>query len=843
MNRIRRIITYSLVLLTISTTTALAQAQHLSSRYSKSPLVIACDWDKPPYEFLDDYGMPAGSNVDILKTILERLDIPYQFVMKEWSHSIKTFERGDADLILANVNRFKGSKYHATQIINYNRIKVAMTTDTMATISINTLEKEGMVLKTGDYTGMYFKDADSVLMSKIEYQSPKAALRGLLAGDCKYFVWGEEPLKWKLKELNLEGIYLNEVGIPVSEVHLIGRDKELIDLIDDQFSRMKQSGELEQILNRWLHPERVESSAPLIALYIIVGFVALAMLILVFHRLTRRQVQKATRNSTELKDMMFRALHMGNLMLMRYDIANDRMTNQYGCTLLPKQGLTLEEFADHIHPDQRQEFMKKMETLIAGRGRKFELDKRWNMGTDKKPNWLTLNGYAICEVGDNGKPAYIVNAIHDATQDVEENKAERELVNKYDRLANIPLASISFYDKDGWLISSNDSMKELCGMNESAETKRFWETVCMFDVPTFRNVFSKEDMDDLLVCQHMLYPEMGLDKYIEFHVSPLFSAEGIVNYLVAATDRTSERNLDHELHRQEHEANMMKQQTEEFKQQLGFLLENTGRTLQEDEQTGQLRVVVDTRQLEDTRQQLDEQTKLASESVKLKSAFLASMTHELRTPLNAIVGFTGILSQLGSEEERMEYVRIIRNSSDMLQRLINDVIEASSLTDGSVIIRPEETDFAADFDDICQTLQQRIQNTEVTFIKDNPYDTFITTVDIERIQQVLTNFVTNAVKFTKQGHIRVGYRYERSGLYLYCEDTGIGIPPSEHQHIFERFVKLDEFVQGTGLGLTICKSIAERCHGEIGVDSKGEGQGATFWLWIPCERKISNVSI
>ena len=104
---------------------------------------------------------------------------------------------------------------------------------------------------------------------------------------------------------------------------------------------------------------------------------------------------------------------------------------------------------------------------------------------------------------------------------------------------------------------------------------------------------------------------------------------------------------------------------------------------------------------------------------------------------------------------------------------------------------------------------------------------------------MLTNFVTNSVKFTKQGYIRLGYRYEKHGLYLYCEDTGVGIPKDKQGIVFDRFVKLDEFVQGTGMGLAICKSIAERCGGDIGVNSRGEGKGSTFWLWIPCEQTVA----
>jgi signal transduction histidine kinase len=103
------------------------------------------------------------------------------------------------------------------------------------------------------------------------------------------------------------------------------------------------------------------------------------------------------------------------------------------------------------------------------------------------------------------------------------------------------------------------------------------------------------------------------------------------------------------------------------------------------------------------------------------------------------------------------------------------------------------------------------------------------------MQQVITNFVTNATKYTQEGHIKVGYRYQDGGIYMYCEDTGAGIPKDKQASVFERFVKLNDFVQGTGLGLSICKTIAERTGGKIGVDSEGEGQGSTFWIWIPCE--------
>ena len=224
--------------------------------------------------------------------------------------------------------------------------------------------------------------------------------------------------------------------------------------------------------------------------------------------------------------------------------------------------------------------------------------------------------------------------------------------------------------------------------------------------------------------------------------------------------------------------------------------------------------------------------------------FMANMTHEIRTPLNSIVGFSDVLPMLSTQEEKEEIIHVIMNNCDMLMRLINDILAISSLDAGGIRIEPAEIDFAKSFDDICESLKQRVQEPSVEFIKENPYDSFVTVLDDARIQQVITNFVTNAVKYTHEGHVKVGYRYEpqtdtdgHGALYIYCEDTGAGIAKEHQAKIFERFVKLNDFVQGTGLGLAICKAIVDACHGEIGIESEGEGHGSTFWIKIPCEKR------
>jgi len=243
--------------------------------------------------------------------------------------------------------------------------------------------------------------------------------------------------------------------------------------------------------------------------------------------------------------------------------------------------------------------------------------------------------------------------------------------------------------------------------------------------------------------------------------------------------------------------------------------------------------------------QLRNETKRARESGRMKSLFLANMTHEIRTPINAIVGFSEVLTSLTAADEKKEIIQIIKNNCDMLLRLMNDILTASSLESGQMDIRPVDVDFAKAFNELFESLKPRVQEPSVEFLKDNPYDTLPINVDVERVSQVITNFVTNAVKYTHQGHIKLGYSTKtrtsegmcREGLYVYCEDTGDGVSPEAQDKIFDRFFKVNDFVQGTGLGLSICKAFTDACHGDIGVISEGKGKGSVFWMWIPANKK------
>ena len=218
----------------------------------------------------------------------------------------------------------------------------------------------------------------------------------------------------------------------------------------------------------------------------------------------------------------------------------------------------------------------------------------------------------------------------------------------------------------------------------------------------------------------------------------------------------------------------------------------------------------------------------AEEADKLKSTFLANMSHEIRTPLNAIVGFSELLTETDDAEEKFEYKQLIETNSEILLKLIGDILDLSKIEVGSIDINRQKLNLCQLCDELYRSFQQRIKNPKVTLKLINPYTKCVANFDKYRFMQIFTNFATNAIKYTPQGEIVMGYECMPGQVRIYVKDSGIGIPEEKKNRIFSRFEKLDTFAQGTGLGLSICKAIADATSGEVGFKSKAN-IGSEFW--------------
>ena len=239
--------------------------------------------------------------------------------------------------------------------------------------------------------------------------------------------------------------------------------------------------------------------------------------------------------------------------------------------------------------------------------------------------------------------------------------------------------------------------------------------------------------------------------------------------------------------------------------------------------------------IKDREQELEDARRLA-EKAELKQSFLANMSHEIRTPLNAIVGFSNILAMDDDLEEsdKMEYIDTINRNSELLLKLINDILELSRIESGNMTFQESKCQVSELVNRVYTTHKVLIP-AQLEFIEEMDDIPMEIEVDQDRLTQVLTNFLNNASKFTKEGYIKLGYRYvpEENQVRIYVEDTGIGIPVEEQRIIFSRFYKQDEFAQGTGLGLSICQLIVEKSGGSIELWSE-PSKGSRFTVVLPC---------
>jgi signal transduction histidine kinase len=256
-------------------------------------------------------------------------------------------------------------------------------------------------------------------------------------------------------------------------------------------------------------------------------------------------------------------------------------------------------------------------------------------------------------------------------------------------------------------------------------------------------------------------------------------------------------------------------------------------TIVERDENGKPLKIVGTSQRIDERKEMESSLVIArnkaEESDRLKTAFLANMGHEIRTPLNAIVGFADLLPVVESEEDRNQLIQEIQNNNHKLLRIIDGLVSMAKIEAGAKSLMMAKVD-------INQVIQQMVDTyqptTMLAIMSVCPLEELPMQTDREKLLEILDNLVQNAVKFTAEGSVTLGYDILGDHVRIWVKDTGKGIPAEDQERIFERFVKLDEYIPGTGLGLSVAKSHVLSLNGTIGVESK-VGEGSTFWVELP----------
>ena len=461
----------------------------------------------------------------------------------------------------------------------------------------------------------------------------------------------------------------------------------------------------------------------------------------------------------------------------------------HGCYVVP-----MERYFAGVHPDYRQEAIRMIAELKEGKRTEFHETYMVHWFNEREWEWVQVQ-CSVARRGVGGKP---VSLIGSAQRITEQKETELALLKAKEEL-NVKNATLSSVLGIAHVIPWSGDLKTgvfSCDYNdyhheEATEPDTKGEYVLTFD-----RFFSRIHPD---------YREHAIEQFAD---------------LIAG--RISEFHEVYPIHwYNDHEYEWLETQSSIPKYEIN----------------GDLRQLIGSARVITAQKQMEESLRIAKEEAErsntLKSAFLANMSHEIRTPLNAIVGFSELLADAQDEEEKKEYLNIIKNSNALLLQLVGDILDLSKIEAGTLEFSFADHDLSEIMEELERTARMKISDPaiEVACKERMPGCTIHT--DRGRLSQVMHNFINNAAKFTGQGHIHFGYRkLPDDRWYFYVEDTGCGIPSDKIDNIFGRFVKLDAKAKGTGLGLAISKSIIERLGGEIGVTSVN-GEGSTFLFRLP----------
>lgn len=747
-------------------------------------LLIRGSNNYPPFEFIDEAGKPDGFNVDLMRALMRELGYDYDLQLDNWDNAIHDINDKRIDIIMGMIyspERAKNVRF-SLPVCVINRNFITRKSDGYK--SLQDLYGKELVVEKGGWFHRYLQE-QKIPCTIVESDDIYQSLKMLESGKYDAVLASDLVATYAMKQMEIKGMEIGNLKIqPQAYSIVVNQDQDkLLDQINTGLQHLKSSGEYDQIYNKWFGIyESQENYKFIFVLFAI--FLGVASLLVTFVWLLRRQVKRATRMLDYARQEVGIAIAAGNISAWSYVIETGVVTILHG-KLLEGSGGSIDEIYEDIYPDDLGRVKKELEAL--SKGIKRETDLSFRIRENKEASYWNVETKMVRVEATKELPCRIVGTLKNVTEEV----LMRQKLEEY-RLKSELIIRIN----DIILIQYDVIPRMFTRLNDDEITRR----QSAYDVEEY---LSRVYPEDLPLATRFI---SNMDKAEESRVDAEFriiSEEGVYNwYSITAS---------------------------------AYKFDEQGRI------TSYIGLRRNNNKWKAIQNDLIQLREKAEASNRLKSAFVANMSHEIRTPLNAIVGFSELIMEASDEEERRTFMDIVKTNNELLLQLINDILDLSRIESGFVNFSYSTFDFAVYFQELAASLE--IKATEnVKLVCNNRYDTLKVCSDRSRLSQVITNFVTNAFKFTAKGSVTLDYIYENEGIKVTVADTGIGMLPENLSRVFERFEKINDFAQGTGLGLSICKVIIEALQGQIGVES-GLGSGSTFWFWVPCNLDMDGQEI
>jgi signal transduction histidine kinase/ABC-type amino acid transport substrate-binding protein len=749
-------------------------------------IIIQGSRTSPPFEFLNKEEKPAGFDVELVTAALKAAGYEnYIILLDDYRTSLRNVVKGDADILLGAEEKADKSDSLLYSIptctmncnyITYQKSDIKCLADFR--------DKEIMVEK-GSWAEHYLETMG--IRENIYYiRTISEGINMLHKGMHDILMANGLTAHYIITKQNISGMEVRPLNVPPTQyVFATGlKGKELLNNINAGLRKIMADGTYDKIYGKWFfYDSEKKYMKTIFKIVLLAILMAAALSIFIF--MLRKNVAKATRKLNYFRQELELAMRAGDIVAWTYDTNNKHLKRIHEFSSFSSgSGIPFSEDLTHFLPNDREKVRKAIDDISAGLKDSAYLQFGYR-NQDGSISYIETNMQSLKNT--SGIPYRIVGTEKDITEDRE---MQKKLEQYYTKVQFINKAN------DLTLMQYNPQKHEIQILSNEYEN--------MSVIYTKKNYLQMVDPADMEIADIFF-------RNMDNSTSQTVNAEFRM--------KTSHNDMACYLY--------------DIYQWYAFHT-----TAYEFDENGKITDYLGIKRNNNKWRILNENLiKLknkADSANKLKSTFLANMSHEIRNPLNAIVGFSDLMCGDVSENEKEQYVSIINTNNEMLLQLINDVIDLSKIESGSYELDYTSFNLRKFMEELTISLQIN-KPPKVSIFCECPFDIEIY-ADRLRITQIITNFVHNAGKFTKSGSIKIYYRIENDEILIAVKDTGIGIEPENQKKIFDRFEKLNHSIQGSGLGLSICKGLVKLMNGTIGVESS-PGKGSTFWFRIPYKKK------